>query len=127
MMGLVALSGVVVNDSLIMVDFINRRRQRHVDISTAVREAGVARFRPILLTSVTTFVGLAPLMINRSFEAAFLIPMAVSLAFGVMFATFITLVLVPTWYLILEDAQRGARWIFGSSEPETSRPVGGLD
>ena len=106
MMGLVALSGVVVNDSLIMVDFINRRRQRHVDISTTVREVGVARFRPILLTSVTTFVGLAPLMINRSFEAAFLIPMAVSLAFGVMFATFITLVLVPTWYLILEDAQR---------------------
>ena len=125
MMGLVALSGVVVNDSLIMVDFINRRRQRHVDVPTAVREAGVARFRPILLTSVTTFVGLAPLMIDRSFEAAFLVPMAVSLAFGVVFATFITLVLVPTWYLILEDVTRGARWIFGSSEPDTSGPVAG--
>ena len=124
MMGLVALSGVVVNDSLIMVAFINRRRQRHVDIPTAVREAGVARFRPILLTSITTFVGLAPLMIDRSFEAAFLIPMAVSLAFGVLFATFITLVLVPTWYLILEDVRRGARLIFGSSEPDTSAPVG---
>ena len=124
MMGLVALSGVVVNDSLIMVDFINRRRQRHVDVPTAVREAGMARFRPILLTSVTTFVGLTPLMIDRSFEAAFLVPMAVSLAFGVVFATFITLVLVPTWYLILEDVQRGARRIFGSSEPDTSGPVG---
>ena len=125
MMGLVALSGVVVNDSLVMVDFINRRRQLHVDLPTAVREAGVARFRPILLTSVTTFVGLAPLMIDRSIEAAFLVPMAVSLAFGVVFATFITLILVPTWYLILEDVRWGARLIFGSSEPDTSGPMAG--
>ena len=112
MLGLVALSGVVVNDSLVMVDFINRKRRLHVDIPTAVREAGVARFRPILLTSMTTFAGLAPLMSNRSFEAAFLVPMAVSLAFGVIFATFITLILVPTWYMILEDVRTFARLLF---------------
>ena len=122
-MGMVALTGVVVNDSLVMVDFINRRSRPHADLATAVREAGMTRFRPILLTSVTTFVGLAPLMIDRSFEAAFLVPMAVSLSFGVVFATCITLVLVPTWYLILEDVRRGARWTFGSSAPDASRSV----
>jgi multidrug efflux pump subunit AcrB len=106
MFGLVALTGVVVNDSLIMVDFINRRRAFNVDLQAAVREAGAARFRPIMLTSLTTFAGLAPLMVNQSFQAAFLVPMAVSLAFGVLFATFITLALVPTAYLILDDLQQ---------------------
>lgn len=106
MFGLVALTGVVVNDSLVMVDFINRRRAVNVDLQTAVREAGTARFRPIMLTSLTTFMGLAPLMVNQSFQAAFLVPMAVSLAFGVLFATFITLALVPTAYLILNDMER---------------------
>ena len=123
MFGLVALSGVVVNDSLIMVSFINRKREHHVDLMTAVREAGVSRFRPILLTSLTTFFGLVPLMLERSFEAAFLVPMAVSLAFGVIFATFITLVLVPTAYLILDDVKRGARRLFGRDEPETGEPL----
>jgi len=107
-----------------MVVFINRNRELHVDLTTAVLEAGVARFRAILLTSLTTFFGLVPLMLTQSFGTAFMVPMAISLAFGVLFATFITLVLVPTWYLILEDVRRGARWIFGSSEPDTSRPVG---
>ena len=69
----------------------------------AVREAGVHRFRPILLTSLTTFFGLAPLMWNKSFDAAFMVPMAVSLGFGVLFATLITLILVPTLYTILDD------------------------
>ena len=95
MFGMVALTGVVVNDSLVMVHFINQRRGGHVDLATAVREAGAARFRPIILTSLTTFVGLAPLMLERSMQAQFLIPMAVSLAFGVLFATLVTLVLVP--------------------------------
>ncbi len=112
MFGLVALSGVVVNDSLIMVDFINRKRALHGDIGVAVREAGVNRFRPILLTSLTTFFGLVPLMLNKSFDAAFMVPMAVSLAFGVLFATFITLVLVPTAYVILEDLKQLVRRIF---------------
>ena len=106
MFGLVALSGVVVNDSLVMVTFINRRRAVNPDLGAAVREAGVARFRPILLTSLTTFFGLGPLMLERRVDAAFLLPMAVSLAFGVVFATFITLVLVPTAYLIVEDIRR---------------------
>ena len=117
MFGLVALSGVVVNDSLIMVDFINRKRRLYMDIAIAVREAGVNRFRPILLTSLTTFVGLAPLMTTKSFDAAFMVPMAVSLAFGVLFATFITLMLVPTAYLILDDIQRAMRTVFGRTAP----------
>ena len=117
MFGLVALSGVVVNDSLIMVDFINRKRGVHPDIAAAVREAGVSRFRPIMLTSLTTFVGLVPLMTETSFNAAFMVPMAVSLAFGVLFATFITLILVPTAYLILDDLQRAIRQVLGRAEP----------
>ena len=115
MFGLVALAGVVVNDSLIMVVFINKRRAEHADLETAVREAGVGRFRPILLTSLTTFFGLVPLMLEQSFHAAFLVPMAVSLAFGVLFATFITLVLVPTSYLILDDIGRGLRRLVGGA------------
>ena len=120
MFGLVALAGVVVNDSLVMVDFINRKRRVHDDLEAAVREAGASRFRPILLTSLTTFVGLAPLMLERSFQAAFLIPMAVSLAFGVVFATFITLVLVPTAYLILEDVKRVLGKLAGRSLVESA-------
>ena len=106
MFGLVALAGVVVNDSLVMVTFINRKRELHAELAVAIREAGAARFRPILLTSLTTFFGLAPLMAVDSFDAMLVVPMAVSLAFGVIFATFITLVLVPTAYLIIEDVKR---------------------
>ncbi|MEC9302091.1 MAG: efflux RND transporter permease subunit, partial [Acidobacteriota bacterium] len=103
MFGLVALAGVVVNDSLVMVDFINRFRRQTGSLTRAVREAGVARFRPILLTSLTTFFGLLPLMLETSLQAQFLIPMAISLAFGVIFSTFITLILVPAGYFIIED------------------------
>jgi multidrug efflux pump subunit AcrB len=118
MFGLVALTGVVVNDSLVMVDFINRKRTQHASLNEAVREAGVGRFRPIMLTSLTTFVGLGPLILEKSFGAQFMVPMAVSLAFGVVFATFITLILVPTAYLILDDLTRGARWLFGRGDTE---------
>ncbi|MCY4029160.1 MAG: efflux RND transporter permease subunit [Acidobacteria bacterium] len=105
--GLVALTGVVVNDSLIMVDFINRARARRSGgLAQAIREAGSRRFRPILLTSLTTFVGLGPMMLDRSLQASLFVPMAASLAFGVLFATFVTLFLVPTSYLILDDLQR---------------------
>jgi multidrug efflux pump subunit AcrB len=103
LIGLVALSGVVVNDSLVMVDYINRRRRAGDDIGQAIRVAGPARFRAILLTSLTTFAGLTPLMLETSVQAQMLIPMAISLAFGVIFATAITLMLVPATYLILED------------------------
>ena len=91
MMGIVALTGVVVNDSLVMVDFINRYRSEGNTIKQAVLEAGPRRFRPIFLTSLTTFVGLIPLLLEKSAQAQFMIPMAVSLAFGVVFATVITL------------------------------------
>ncbi len=102
-LGIVALSGVVVNSSLVLVDYVNRRRREGADINDALLESGVVRFRPILLTSVTTFVGLVPLMANATPATAFVIPMAVSLAFGVLFATFITLFLVPALYAIAED------------------------
>ena len=102
LMGVVALTGVVVNDSLVMVDFINRYRREGNNIMEAVLEAGPRRFRPIFLTSLTTFVGLIPLLLEKSAQAKFLIPMAVSLSFGVIFATAITLFLVPVGYLVLE-------------------------
>ena len=101
--GAVALTGVVVNDSLVMVDFINRARAAGASVFDAIRQAGVQRFRPILLTSLTTFAGLTPLLLERSVQAQFLIPMALSLAFGILFATAVVLVLVPTLYAILED------------------------
>ena len=102
--GIVALSGVVVNDSLVMVDFINRyKREDGKTNLEAAMAAGPRRFRPILLTSVTTFVGLFPLLIEKSVQAKFLVPMAISLAFGVLFATLITLILVPTSYMVTED------------------------
>ena len=122
MFGLVALTGVVVNDSLVMVDFINRRRAITHDIAAAVREAGSHRFRPILLTSLTTFFGLVPLMLERSMQAAFLVPMAVSLAFGVLFATLITLFLVPISYVILDDLRQIPTRLFGQGT-DKSGPV----
>ncbi|HEX6201716.1 MAG TPA: efflux RND transporter permease subunit [Thermoanaerobaculia bacterium] len=114
MFGVVALTGVVVNDSLVMIDFINRKvRDEGMPVRQAIRESGVDRFRPILMTSLTTFAGLAPLLFERSLQAKFLIPMAASLAFGVLFATFITLVLVPCGYFILEDVKDGLARVAG--------------
>lgn len=102
--GLIALSGVVVNDSLIMVDKINRNvRDDNMEPVEAVVNAGVRRLRPILLTSLTTFFGLFPMILETSVQAKFLVPMAISLGCGIMFATLITLVLIPAMYLILED------------------------
>ena len=103
LLGIIALSGVVVNASLVLVDFINRQRRDGVDVVEAVTMAGVVRFRPIILTSVTTFVGLIPLITDSNPATFMFIPMAISLAFGVLFATVITLFLVPSLYLILED------------------------
>ncbi|NVK40769.1 MAG: efflux RND transporter permease subunit [Oceanospirillaceae bacterium] len=110
MMGLMALVGVVVNDSLVLVDFINRHRSSgnggERALAKAVLAAGTARFRPVLLTSLTTFIGLMPLLFEKSTQAQFLIPMAVSLGFGILFATAITLLMVPVNYLLLEDLRR---------------------
>ncbi|MDA3873164.1 MAG: efflux RND transporter permease subunit [Kiritimatiellae bacterium] len=102
LMGLVALSGVVVNDSLIMIDYANRNRGEGPAFD-AILQAGVRRFRPILLTTMTTFGGLTPIILETSGQAAYLIPMAISLGFGIVFSTAIILVLVPCLYLVLED------------------------
>jgi multidrug efflux pump subunit AcrB len=114
--GAVALSGVVVNDSLLLVYYVNGRRKAGASVGEAVRAAGVARFRPIMLTSLTTFAGLTPLLLEQSLTARFLVPMATSLAFGVIFATLITLFLVPSLYLILEDVKKLA----GSGPPPST-------
>ena len=101
--GIVALSGIVVNDSLILIDFINRAIRNGVKLHTAVIESGKVRFRPVILTSVTTIAGLFPLLLERGFQAQFLIPMAVSISFGLLAATFLTLLFVPALYLIVND------------------------
>jgi multidrug efflux pump subunit AcrB len=101
--GIMALTGVVVNDSLVLVDFINQKRREGMGLKEAVLISGVRRFRPIFLTSITTFAGLMPLMLDRAIHAQFLKPMAVSLGFGILFATAITLLLIPAAYLFLED------------------------
>ncbi|MBK8976168.1 MAG: efflux RND transporter permease subunit [Planctomycetes bacterium] len=107
--GVVALSGVVVNDSLVLVDFINKHRDDEGSLAAAIRAAGVRRFRPILLTSLTTFAGLLPLLSETSVQARFLIPMAISLGYGVMFSTAISLLLIPAGYLMLDDLSRSLR------------------
>jgi multidrug efflux pump subunit AcrB len=126
--GMLALAGVVVNDSLVMVDFINKRREEGMGLKEAVLMAGSKRFRAILLTSLTTFAGLMPLMFERSIQAQFLVPMAVSLGFGILFATGITLYLIPSAYLVAEDGRalgiRAKKWYlrpFRGGEP----PVAG--
>jgi multidrug efflux pump subunit AcrB len=101
--GIIALSGVVVNDSLVLVEYVNRHRKEGGSLIYAVHNAGAARFRPILLTSLTTFAGLMPMLVETDMQARFLVPMAVSLGFGILFATFITLLLVPSVYMMLED------------------------
>jgi multidrug efflux pump subunit AcrB len=108
LMGMIALSGVVVNDSLIMVDYANRRRDRESAFE-AISLAGTRRFRPIILTTLTTFGGLAPLILESSQQAAYLVPMAISLGFGVVFATAIILILVPSLYLAFEDVAQQLR------------------
>lgn len=113
MCGVVALAGIVVNDSLVMVEFVNRERAQGHSLREAALKAGMRRFRPILLTTVTTFVGIMPMALETDIQARFLIPMAVSLGFGILFATFITLFLVPVIYLIMEDIGRLLRKIVG--------------
>jgi multidrug efflux pump subunit AcrB len=111
-LGILALVGVVVNDSLVLVDYVNRRRKEGFSLLRAVSKAGVVRFRPILLTSMTTIAGLTPLLLEKSRQAQFLIPMAVSLAGGIAFATLLTLFLVPMIYLIFEDMAHFVRRVY---------------
>jgi len=103
-MGILAASGVVINDSLVMVDYVNRARKRGERLKDAVMHAGTKRFRAIMLTSLTTFIGLVPIIFfETSAQAQIVIPMAVSLSFGVLFATVVTLVFIPSLYMIIED------------------------
>ncbi|PIW61777.1 efflux RND transporter permease subunit [Shewanella sp. CG12_big_fil_rev_8_21_14_0_65_47_15] len=104
--GIVALAGVVVNDSLILVDFVNRAREQGQSVKQAAVDSGCYRFRAIILTSLTTFVGLVPIILERSLQAQIVIPMATSLAFGILFSTVVTLILVPLLYIILDDLRR---------------------
>ena len=124
MMGIVALSGVVVNDSLVLIDAVNRLRVTGMPMLDSVIAGGAVRFRPIILTSLTTFFGLAPMILETSVQARFLIPMAISLGFGIIFATLITLLLVPAAYVIMEDGVRGLkhawRWVWGTDQAPRS-------
>lgn len=119
--GMLALSGVVVNDSLVLVDYVNRRRREGMELREAVYTAGVRRFRAIILTSVTTFAGLLPVMFEKSTQAQFIIPMGISLGWGIMFATAVTLILVPINYLFLEDLKTACahywNWQLGKKQP----------
>ena len=122
MFGLVALTGVVVNDAMILVTFINKRIAKGMPLQEAVIEGGKSRLRPILLTSVTTVLGMGPLLFETSFQAKFLIPMAISLSAGLIFATVLTLVAVPSLYMVVFDFKRilggFVAWLIG-------RPVTG--
>ncbi|MBT6581158.1 MAG: efflux RND transporter permease subunit, partial [Bacteroidetes Order II. Incertae sedis bacterium] len=101
--GIIGLAGVVVNDSLVLIDYVNKEREKGLDVKQAVINAGKVRFRPIMLTSVTTFVGVLPLILERSLQAQFLIPIAASLGFGILFATFIIMIIVPA--LVIMEAK----------------------
>lgn len=119
--GLIAAAGVVINDSLVMTDYVNQKRAEGHSIADAVVEAGCARFRAITLTSITTFVGVLPIMFETSLQAQFVIPMAVALGFAVLYATLVTLLLVPSLYMILQDIGNGYRWVITKVKMMTGR------
>ncbi|MCB1848586.1 MAG: efflux RND transporter permease subunit, partial [Halieaceae bacterium] len=106
LLGIVALSGVVVNSSLVLVDYVNKQRDSSEGLEWVVSHAGSVRFRPIVLTSLTTFVGLAPMMLDKSLSTMMFVPMAASLGFGVLMGTVVTLFLVPCLLLVREDVMR---------------------
>jgi len=113
--GMMALLGVVVNDSLVLVDYINQQRKKGAEVFDAVLASGTARFRPVILTSITTFAGLTPLLLDKSTQSEFLKQMAISLGFGILFATVITLIIVPINYLLGWQCKQFAKRIVGRS------------
>ena len=119
--GLVALSGVVVNDSLVLIDAVNQLRSEGRSLLDSVVGGVTRRVRPVILTSLTTFFGLMPIILERSNQAQWLVPMALSLGFGVLFVTGIALVLVPCTYMMVDDLKNGLRWLVGMS-PEAAEP-----
>ena len=114
-MGMLALCGVVVNDSLILIDYANTQREKGIEIKQAILDACERRFRPILLTTLTTFGGLAPMVFETSRQAKFITPMAVSLGFGILFTTFVCLLVLPTLYVVMDKSyvRRFFKFLFG--------------
>ncbi|TXK93027.1 hypothetical protein BMR02_15875 [Methylococcaceae bacterium HT1] len=113
MLGIVALSGIVVNDSLVLISqAVNLEKNTSLSPSEIIKTASIQRFRPIILTTLTTFFGLAPMILETSRQARMLIPMAVSIGFGILFATLITLVLIPSLYLVVNDCKRYCKAVF---------------
>ncbi|MGL4475737.1 MAG: efflux RND transporter permease subunit, partial [Shewanella sp.] len=125
--GIIALSGVVVNDSLILVDFVNRARLEGQSLKDSAVNAGCYRFRAIILTSLTTFVGLVPIILEKSLQAQIVIPMATSLAFGILFSTFVTLILVPVLYVVMDDGRRLLAWWWQPSAYRAAKSVASVD
>ena len=122
--GVVALIGILVNDAVVMLDRYNRNLKEGMNLQEAVIQAGRSRFRPIILTTITTFVGLFPLILEKSFQAQFLIPMATSVAFGVLFGTLILLFYFPSLILYFNDLRRLRVWIWnGGKKPPTKLEV----
>lgn len=117
MYGIIALIGIMVNDSLVLVSAMNNNLKRGDDFYTAVFNAGLTRFRPILLTSLTTIAGLGPLILDNSFQAQFLIPMAVSVAYGMIAATFITLIVLPILLVYLNRLKTHWMWLWNGKKP----------
>jgi multidrug efflux pump subunit AcrB len=113
----IALIGILVNDALVFVAAYNQNLKEGMKVREAVLEAGLSRFRPILLTSVTTIAGLAPLILNKSFQAQFLIPMAISLAYGLLVITFLTLLILPVYLLFLNDMRVWIVWLWTGKKP----------
>ena len=118
--GMLALTGVVINDSLVLVDTINQKRRQGASVFEAISQAGAVRFRPVLLTSLTTFAGLTPLLLDFSTQAEFLKQMAISLGFGILFATVITLILVPINYLLAHQAKHALLRFWNKPESSTT-------
>ncbi len=116
--GLIALAGIVVNDSIVFIDQINRNLKRGLSVHEAVHKAGVSRLRPILLTTFTTVLGLAPLILETSKQAQFLIPMAVSVAYGLLIGTFLILIVLPSSYLVMNKFRRIFRWLISGNYPD---------
>ncbi|MCP1364399.1 efflux RND transporter permease subunit, partial [Halomonas sp. BBD48] len=119
LLGMLALSGVVINDALVLIDYANRRRREGMGPREAIVAAATRRLRPIMMTTLTTFLGLAPMIFETSRQARFIIPMAVSLGFGILFATLILLILVPCLYLMLENL-RARLGLTSAPVPEAS-------
>lgn len=122
LIGMVALSGIVVNDSLILVEFFNTERKRGAAVFDALIDAGRARLRPILLTTITTVLGLTPLILEQSFQAKFLIPMGISIAAGLLSATVLILVILPCWVMIFDDMKRGAYYLWHGRGKDKAEP-----